>query len=838
VGIGTTNPLANLHVVGNVFASGVEISGAFTSNNINTTFYFDTLVIPYISASQANISVSNSTSVVTSNIIATGGQGVTAIQANIHFEQSNVFIGNSAVVGSVSSFPTTVNSLNFDNSYQSAPTSPNKIILYSNTASGAVAGFSVGSASFGVLGTAPALIYHARTSHLFGTGLPATNYVMVIGSGSQVGIGTLQTSAKLHIGLTNPSTVQLRIDATTVALATTGGGLVGINTLTPTANLHVVGNVYASTDVISSNSIQTSNIIATGNVVIGHGVTAIQANIHFEQSNVFIGNSAIVGSTVNTTLQPSILKFDNSVGSVATFPNKILLYSNTTTPATNDYVGLGVWTTSAGNQTRGLSLYGRAGLNFYTGGGAVNSFTILSSGFVGVGVQNPTCTLQVNGTTVALATTGGGTVGFGTTQPTANLQVVGNVFASNALTAPSLFASSNITVGGGSVGSNIAVFSNGTNITVINSNAWVGIGTTNPTSSLQVNGNASFATDTFTVPFATVGTMGVLSGLTIGSSSTVLGSNLMVISNTSGGSNVTIFTGNAIGINTTLPTQALHVVGNTYISGLITNGTVYSSSGVLTNTNPSDVNLKTNIQNIPSGISILSNLTPISFDWIDSGQSSYGFIAQEISNVIPSISSCDPHGNLGYDPVSLIPFLARSIQELSAVPMLIGYTGSNGPYALQINGQIFATSSTVATSDAKFKSNVEDFTDATAIIMGLRPRTFEWLDHGTHNFPKGQQVGFIAQEVQEVLKNSPHLDAFVKKNSLNGEDFLGLAEGHLIPVLVAALKESNEKLEVAQNDIDLLETRLSDLEAIVRTLIPQKETTQTGPRSAALINQM
>jgi hypothetical protein len=46
-----------------------------------------------------------------------------------------------------------------------------------------------------------------------------------------------------------------------------------------------------------------------------------------------------------------------------------------------------------------------------------------------------------------------------------------------------------------------------------------------------------------------------------------------------------------------------------------------------------------------------------------------------------------------------------------------------------------------------------------------------------------------------------------------------------------------EKLETAQNDIDLLETRLSDLEALVRTLLPQKDITQTGSRFDALISQ-
>jgi hypothetical protein len=159
-----------------------------------------------------------------------------------------------------------------------------------------------------------------------------------------------------------------------------------------------------------------------------------------------------------------------------------------------------------------------------------------------------------------------GFVGLGTANPTSTLHVVGNVFASNALSTPNVFASNILQVGSGTIGSNIALFSNvsgGSSVVVINSNAWVGIGTTNPTSPLTVNGNASFATDTLTVPFATVGTLQASSGVTIGplALATNLGSNLLVISNVSGGSNVTVMTGNAMGISNVAPATTLSVGG-------------------------------------------------------------------------------------------------------------------------------------------------------------------------------------------------------------------------------------------------------------------------------------
>jgi len=106
--------------------------------------------------------------------------------------------------------------------------------------------------------------------------------------------------------------------------------------------------------------------------------------------------------------------------------------------------------------------------------------------------------------------------------------------------------------------------------------------------------------------------------------------------------------------------------GSTYVATLNSNGTVYSNSGVLTNTNPSDENLKENIQSMIGGTSIVNQLSPVSFEWksgIGGTGTKYGFIAQEVQAVIPDIVSTDQSGTIGIDTVSLIPFLVKSIKE-------------------------------------------------------------------------------------------------------------------------------------------------------------------------------
>jgi hypothetical protein len=106
--------------------------------------------------------------------------------------------------------------------------------------------------------------------------------------------------------------------------------------------------------------------------------------------------------------------------------------------------------------------------------------------------------------------------------------------------------------------------------------------------------------------------------------------------------------------------------GATYIATLTSNGTVYSNSGTLTNTNPSDENLKENIQSMIGGTSLVNQLNPVSFEWksgIGGTGTKYGFIAQEVQAVIPDIVSTDQSGTIGIDTVSLIPFLVKSIKE-------------------------------------------------------------------------------------------------------------------------------------------------------------------------------
>lgn len=146
--------------------------------------------------------------------------------------------------------------------------------------------------------------------------------------------------------------------------------------------------------------------------------------------------------------------------------------------------------------------------------------------------------------------------------------------------------------------------------------------------------------------------------------------------------------------------------------------------------------------------------------------------------------------------------------------LLVGYTSSNGAYNLQVNSQIFATSSTIATSDGNYKENVKPLENCLDSVMQLNPVQFSWKEHPVHKFDRSTPtVGFIAQEVQETLKDAEYINSIVKKNectleSGDKEEFLGIAEGNMIAILTKAIQELKQLVDQQSAKIEELEAKL------------------------------
>jgi hypothetical protein len=82
--------------------------------------------------------------------------------------------------------------------------------------------------------------------------------------------------------------------------------------------------------------------------------------------------------------------------------------------------------------------------------------------------------------------------------------------------------------------------------------------------------------------------------------------------------------------------------------------------------NPSDINLKNNIEQIKTDTNILKNLNPVSFTFKDDDQNKkhFGFIAQELENLYPELVSNNELGFKTVNYIEIIPILLSQMKNM------------------------------------------------------------------------------------------------------------------------------------------------------------------------------
>jgi hypothetical protein len=130
-------------------------------------------------------------------------------------------------------------------------------------------------------------------------------------------------------------------------------------------------------------------------------------------------------------------------------------------------------------------------------------------------------------------------------------------------------------------------------------------------------------------------------------------------------------------VNATSTTQGakfyvngLGAFGSVYVGSLGT-GTVYSNGGTLTNTNPSDFRLKNTIKPLTYGLNEVLQLNPKTFyynDDLTKARLKYGFIAQEVKDVMPDMVRRLGSDNdyLGLENEGIFVTLVNAIKEQQA----------------------------------------------------------------------------------------------------------------------------------------------------------------------------
>jgi hypothetical protein len=138
----------------------------------------------------------------------------------------------------------------------------------------------------------------------------------------------------------------------------------------------------------------------------------------------------------------------------------------------------------------------------------------------------------------------------------------------------------------------------------------------------------------------------------------------------------------------------------------------------------------------------------------------------------------------------------------------IGYTTDQGAYTLQVNGQIFATNATIATSDIRFKENIKPLDKGLEIINKLKPVKFNFITTTENNFSEFDEIGFIAQDVDRALSTETFAKSIVKAaDDSDPNSTMGLASQNLIPLLVKAIQEQQAQIEQLKQRIINLENK-------------------------------
>jgi len=127
-----------------------------------------------------------------------------------------------------------------------------------------------------------------------------------------------------------------------------------------------------------------------------------------------------------------------------------------------------------------------------------------------------------------------------------------------------------------------------------------------------------------------------------------------------------------------------------------------------------------------------------------------------------------------------------------------------------LSGELMVGGDITVSSDVRLKQNIVPLAGSLDKVQQLRGVSYEWIDP---NRQGGRHIGFIAQEVQEVMPE------VVRQNG----DYLSMSYANLTAVLVEAVKEQQTEIDQLEEENNALEAenaglrgRLESIEAVLR----------------------
>ena len=221
-----------------------------------------------------------------------------------------------------------------------------------------------------------------------------------------------------------------------------------------------------------------------------------------------------------------------------------------------------------------------------------------------------------------------------------------------------------------------------------------------------------------------------------------------------------------VGIGTTNPTTKLYVVGDTYITGILTANRIFS-----------------NLYGEFTGSSVISN-TIVGTSLSISGISTLGNV-QISSGIVTATSGVVTYYGDGSKLTGIsggVSISTNTTNQSQFIPYVTG-TGSTTGFGVSTTGLTFnpstgnlvAGGTVTANSDEKLKTNIKTIDNALDKVLSLRGVEYDRIDTLEH------QIGVIAQEVEAVLPEIVHTDPETGMKSV--------AYGNLSALFIEAIKE-------------------------------------------------
>ena len=141
----------------------------------------------------------------------------------------------------------------------------------------------------------------------------------------------------------------------------------------------------------------------------------------------------------------------------------------------------------------------------------------------------------------------------------------------------------------------------------------------------------------------------------------------------------------------------------------------------------------------------------------------------------------------------------------------IGTDNPDPGFKLDVRGDAIANSFWTH-SDLRYKTNIATIGDALDKVMKLRGINFDWKksEYPELAFGDGRQVGFVAQEIEQVLPEAVTKDA---------KGFYSAAYDSVVPVLVEAIKEQQKTID----ELRAKTAEIDDLKKLVAALVSREQ---------------